>query len=88
LAFAQAADMLSEQRRVHRIGMVEIQLDSFGEGQFGKALVVIILLEHDDIFLRKRLDDAAGDSRLAGASASADPDDQRARVECSNGRCS
>jgi hypothetical protein len=61
--------------------VVEIEFDAIFEGELREAFVIIILFEDDYVCFGERFDDAACDGCLAGASASADSDDQRARVE-------
>jgi hypothetical protein len=56
--------------------MIEIDFDAFFVGEVRIILVVVVLLENRDAFLRKRLDDAARDRGLARPGAAADADNQ------------
>src|SRR5271155_3458765 len=76
--------MLGQERRVHRIRMVEILPGSLFERQLGEILVVVVLFEDDDVPFGDGFDDPARDRRLARPGAAAYADDERPTVEWSN----
>src|SRR5215469_1664695 len=84
LPFAQPPDVLRQQRRVHRIRMIEVLLRAFFEGEFGEGLVVVVLLEHHDVRFGDGFDNPARDRRLSRAGAPANSDNQRTAIERSN----
>ena len=84
MAFAKSSDMLSHQRRIHRIGMIEILLHPLFKGHTRIVFVVVVLLENDDVRFRQRFNDPGCDRSFAGAGAAANADYQRSRVEWSN----
>jgi hypothetical protein len=65
--------------------VVEIELDALFEGELREAFVIVVLLKDDYVCFGERFDDSTGDGRFAGACASADSDDEWARVERSYG---
>jgi hypothetical protein len=65
--------------------VVKVQLYAFFKGKLRETFVIIILLKNDDVGFGKRFDDPAGDGGFPGASATANSDDERTRVERSNG---
>ena len=81
-ARAQSPHVLGEQRRIHRIGMIEVYANALFVGELRVVLVVVVLLKDCDAFRRKRLNDAARDGGLARSRAAADPDDERPLAGC------
>jgi len=76
MALTRAADVLDQQRGVHRVGMVEVLLGALINRQVWQVFLVVVLLQNQNAFLGKRGDDAIGDGGLARACAAANPDHQ------------
>ena len=75
LAGAQLAEMLDEEGRLDRVGMIEIELVALFEGELGMVFVIRVVADDDGMSGGKRFYDFARDSGFAGAGAAADADD-------------
>src|SRR5579862_8800212 len=78
-ALAQFTNMADQERRIHRIGMVEILLGALLNRKMREILVIMILLKQKNAVLGKHLHQAARDGGLAGAGSTAYSDCQATR---------
>lgn len=78
VAFAQGLYMADEQRCIERIGVIEILLGAFFDGEMRQIFVIVILLEYQNFIFGEGFDQAIGDRRLAGSGAAGNSDCERA----------
>jgi hypothetical protein len=79
--------VLGQQRRIHRIGMIEVLLHPLFERHARIVFVVAVLLENDNVRFGKRFDNPRRNGGFAGAGAAADPDNQWTAIERTYGGC-
>lgn len=77
-AFAQAMDVLDEERSVKGTGMIEVTARALLKAQVRKVFVIMVLLEDQDSVVRQDARKAIGDGGFAGAGTSADANDEGA----------
>jgi hypothetical protein len=85
LAFAKPADVLGKQRRVHRVGMIEVLLHPLFKRHARIVFVVVVLLENNDVRFGERFDDSCCNGGLTGAGAAANANDQWTAIEGTDG---
>ena len=80
--------MFGQQRRIHRIGMIEVLFHPLFQRHARIIFVVVVLLENNNVRFGERFDDPGCDRGFAGASAAANANNQRTAIEWADGSLS
>jgi hypothetical protein len=81
VALAKPADVLGQQRRIHRIGMIEVLLHPLFERHARIVFVVAVLFKNDNVGFGECFDNPRCNRGFAGAGAAANADDQWTAIE-------
>mmetsp|Transcript_43711 Transcript_43711/g.137262 ORF Transcript_43711/g.137262 Transcript_43711/m.137262 type:complete len:251 (-) Transcript_43711:387-1139(-) len=86
LTAQQRLDVLEQQLRVERVGVVKVALLALLRRQVRQVLVVVVVADERDVIRTKRLEDGRGQRRLARSAPAADRQHHRARALAGKGR--